>query len=538
MAKPTTRRLRVYTEEPPRDAPPPIDSLDSLSEVLEAFPAATGWSLRYVAGPEPNPPNDLTWSAPVNPGVGVPPGHLRLDPVGSDPTPAGRLGETRPCISDGRPADLQSARSLASAIAGILGELIQTRRALWKREAELAAGVPLVPRPDEQQHLAARLEAVLKGGAEAVGCQAAALYLLDDATTELKLRSSWGLPFDRMTAPARPLQGAMADLEALLGHAVVLEEAEMMRHWRAPEDFPAAVCVPVSTPTTLLGTLWVYCTASRDFNDRQTNIVEVVAGRLAADLEREMLLREGVDAAHLKRQLAAVEQLQQSQFPAVSPLLEGWELAGWTVQGEAVGGDFYDWFCLPGGLLAVTVGDAMGRGLQAAMSAGALKAALRAHGQYHREAQQALRQTNLTLWTSSAGDQYATLFYGLIQTATGRVSCSSAGQPAVLLLRQGGWESLSHCSPSLGESPETDYEPFGCELRPGEVLVVFTDGFRDAADAQGRPLGEAGVAEPLVGRLSLSAEELVALARRGLNSHAAAPDRDDRTILVIKRTEA
>ena len=176
----------------------------------------------------------------------------------------------------------------------MLGELLQTRHALWQREAELAAGVPLAPQPQQSKHLAERLEAVLRGGAMALDCQAAALYLLDDATSQLKLRSCWGLPLDRLAAPPRPLQGSIADLEALLGHAVVLEDSDVMRHWRVPEDFPAAVCVPVSTPTMILGTLWVFSERKRDFNDRQTNILEIVAGRVAADLEARCCLARGL----------------------------------------------------------------------------------------------------------------------------------------------------------------------------------------------------------------------------------------------------
>jgi sigma-B regulation protein RsbU (phosphoserine phosphatase) len=525
VAKPGTRHLKLYTEQPPEAFRPGLETLGPLTDVLEAFRRTTGWSLRYVAGPDPTPVSDLTWSAPVNPGVGVPLGHLRLDP--------GAAGPAGPSL----PVDPADPRELATALAGMFGELMRTRHALWQREAELATGVPLVAHPDQPQHLAVRLQAVLQGGAEAVGCHAAALYLLDEATTQLKLRSSWGLPPDRMTAPARPLRGAVADLEALLGHAVVLSNPELMRHWKVPESFPAAVCVPVSTPTSLLGTLWVFCHQSRDFDDRQTSIVEVVAGRLAADLHCEILLREGLDAARWKRQLSAAEQLQQSQLPTISPLLRNWDLAGWTLQSEPVGGDFYDWFCLPDGLLAVAVGDAMDRGLRAAMAASALKAALRAHGQYHRQAEQALKRINLTLWTGSAGDQKTTLFYGLIQTATGRISCCWAGQPGIVLLGKNGWKSLSHPSPPLGEGPETDYPQFACELQPGEALLAFTDGFRDATDAEGRPLGEAGVAEPLLAHLGLSADQLVDLARKTLNTHAAAADRDDRTVLVVKRTQ-
>ena len=69
-------------------------------------------------------------------------------------------------------------------------------------------------------------------------------------------------------------------------------------------------------------------------------------------------------------------------------------------------------------------------------------------------------------------------------------------------------------------------------------MVIFTDGFRDAADGQGRPLGEAGIAERLVGRVHLSADRLATLVRKTLEAHAASPVRDDRTVLIIKRTQA
>ncbi|OHB66196.1 MAG: hypothetical protein A2V70_12690 [Planctomycetes bacterium RBG_13_63_9] len=527
MAKSGSTHLKIFPERPTEVVRPQVEAVSSLPEMLDAYRQATGWSLQYVAGPEPIRPNELTWSAPVNPGVGASLGHLRLAPAES-------TSAASACV----PIDPQRARTMASATAGMLNELMQTREALWQREAELAAGVPLVPHREGEQHLAARLEAVLRGGARAIDCHAAALYLLDEATTELKLRSSWGLPFDRLTDPPRRLQGAVADLEAMLGHAVVLEDAETMRQWKVPEDFPSVVCVPVCTPTTILGTLWIYSSTKRDFTDRQTNLIEVVAGRLAADLEREMLLREGVDGAAIKRQVDAVERLQRSQLPSISPMLDGWRLSGWTNQAEGVGGDFFDWFCLPDGLLAVCVGDAMDRGLAAAMAANALKAALRAHGQYHRHAEQALKQVNLTLWTSSAGDQFATLFYGLIETATGRVSYSLAGQPGVVVVGPDGWTPLTRRFPPLGESPETDYEPFGYELRPGEAMVLFTDGVRDAADSRGRPLGEAGVAEPLVGRLDLSADQMASLIRETLRARTAAGDRDDQTVLVIRRAKA
>jgi sigma-B regulation protein RsbU (phosphoserine phosphatase) len=432
--------------------------------------------------------------------------------------------------------DRNAAAALAKSIGELLGELLQTRHALWQREAELAAGVPLVPHADEEKHLAVRLEAVLKGGAEALGCVAAALYLLDEGTTELKLRSSWGLPFDRLTAPARSLKGAVADLEALLGHAVVLNEANVIEIWNAPEDFPASICVPVSTPTTLVGTLWMFCNEHREFTEQQTNILEVVAGRLASDLEREMLLRSGTDGAELKKQIASMERVQRNGLPTIAPMLDGWDVAGWTYQAHGAGGAFHDWFCLPDGLLAFAVGRTKGEGVAAAMTANAVKSSLRAHSQYHREADRVVQQVNLTLWTSSAGDQYANLFFGLVETATGRVCCASAGRPSAMLLRPEGWESVSHAAQYLGESPEACFDQYGYELEPGEALVLFSDGRRDSENHRGRLLSDADIAKALMGKLNLTAEELAAAVRQILEANGPDADSRDRAVVVIKRT--
>ena len=528
---PHSSTLRLYTEPAARAARSAAATVASLPDVLQAFQRATGWSLHYAAGPVPKTSHakstaESSWSAAVTPGPGTAPGHLTL---------SGVEGEV-----ESTPVSFEAARGLASAIGGMLEEVLQLRRALVEREAELAAGVPLVPHPEEPEHLANRLESVLRGGAQAVGCHAAALYLLDEATSKLKLRSCWGLPLDRLTAPPRPLKGAVADLESMLGHAVVLEDVAMMHHWRAPEEFAAAVCVPISTSTTILGTLWMFSNTPRDFTAPQTNIVEVVSGRLAADLEREMLWQEGFAAAEIKKQIAAAERMQRSQLPTIAPLLDHWDLAGWTAQADSLGGDFHDWFCLPDGLLAVAVGHAMDGGVQAALAASGLKAALRAHGQYYREAQQTLKRLNLTLWTGSAGDQHATLFYGLIETATGRISTASAGNPAALVIRPDGWESLTQISARLGEGPESIYEQTGYELQPGETLALFTDGALETLGTDGKPLGEVGMGKLLQAVHAESAAEMAAILRRQLDNLAASgscipPKGRDRTVLVVKR---
>jgi len=498
--------------------------LGSLPEVLRAFQRVTGCSLQYVVGAKETDPIGLTWSAPVTPGVGTTLGLLRLDPVGSTGTPA------NPQV------DPQATRELASALAGMLGELLGAHRALWEREAELAAGIPVVRQSEPEKHLAIRLQALLQSAAQTIEGHAAALYLLDDATTSLKARSTFGLPVERLTDSPRPLRGALADLEALLGHAVVVDDRSPLPRWNPPEDFPLGVCVPIATPTTILGTLWVFSNQHRDVSDRETNLLEIVAGRLAAELEREMLLRVATDAAQWERQLAAGERLQRNQLPSVPPLLDGWDMAGWSSRSGSLGGQFFDWFFGPEGLLALTVADVAGEGVEAALTASSLRATLRSHGQYHRSVERLLNQANLTLWTGSAGDQSASLFCGLLEPTTGRLQYAVAGRLRILLITADGAVPLTQTTATLGTDPEAAYRRLNYHLEPGQSLFVMSDNPSD--DAQAGCWSDAQLAELLAKLTSAPAEEVVRLLRDRLIGVEKPDKQQSRSLLYVKRTKA
>ena len=368
-----------------------------------------------------------------------------------------------------------------------------------------------------------------------MGCQAAGVYLLDAATTELKLRSAWGLPLDRFTAPARPLGTSTADLEALAGHAVVLEDPKLAFEWNPPERFAAAVCVPISSATAPLGTLWIYSSMARPFSDAEVNIAEIVAGRVASDLEREMLLAEGVEAAQLKRQMADAQRLHLDQTQRVAPSIDGWEVAACTWPAGRLGGDFYEWYVQPDGTLSVALGDAVEQGLAAAMFAGAGRAAVRAWCETTPQPHLLLAGVNRTLWSTSAGDQVASLFCGWIDTAAGRLRYATAGHPGVILLRPGSWESLTLAALELGREPNTEYEPQQRQLQPGDVLLIVSGGVRDARDVDGHPLGDRMLAESMLAYLDLPADRLLEIAGSRVQADATANPARDRSVLVVKR---
>jgi serine phosphatase RsbU (regulator of sigma subunit) len=492
----------------------------------EAFARATGWQLQLHAGRADD--CGERWSAPLHGATGSDEGRLTLAP--SSPSYAATHSTVATSLS------LETVRPLALALANLLGDVNRTKHALWQREAELAAGVPVAVRPDERRHVAERLQCVLQGGAEALHCEAAALYLLDETTSSLKLRAMWGLPQAKLLEAARPLRGAVADLEALVGHAVVLEDTSLLPHWRCPEeDFAAAVCVPVSTSSTPLGTLWLFSRTQREFSDSQTNLAEIIAGRLAADLEREMLLTVGANAKHSDKQFEVAARWQQDRLPSVVPLLTEVEVSGWTQQASGIGGDFHDWTVLPDGRLSLAVGDAQGAPLQAGLNAAAVQAALRAHLGYRHSASQLLSRLNDTLWQGSAGDQFASFGYVIVNPETGEAELALAGSVAAVLIRADEREIFAADGPPLGTGIEPPIKVANFTLKPGECLVMLSSGVRNATDQAGLRIGEAVMGATLRRHLHEPAESLAGWLRRLLEKSGAQELSEDRTVLVCKR---
>lgn len=463
MVKPIPSYLKLVTaalEAPTVDR----DDWGGLADCCRAFEAGTGWRLEVVPGKPPLQDPNLVWSAPVNPGVGATPGHIRIVSEGGNRGP-------RPQVA------LPAAKELASALTEVWNELLRTRRALWQREAELAAGVPVSARPDEEQHLAARLEAVLAAGCAAVGCQSAGLYLLDAGTSELKLRASWRLPASRLVESARPLRGAAADLEALLGSAVVLTEPELFHYWRVPEACAAAVCLPVSSPTTPLGTLWVFSAEPREFTPAETNVLEVVTGRLAADLEREMLLGE-VNALRIASP-GGWDMPQPAAVPP-SPSLDGWDIAGWSGSVadtresclSAPGGPWCDWFHVASDQLAVCLGTSSAD-LVGAAAGTAARTALRTACDVGRGPADLLARLNAALWCGEQGGGKVGLAYALVDTHHGVVRLAQSGSTGAVAVRGSNFNSPQFISETLGAQERLVPDESRWKLSAGETLAMW-----------------------------------------------------------------
>jgi serine phosphatase RsbU (regulator of sigma subunit) len=316
----------------------------------------------------------------------------------------------------------------------------------------------------------------------------------------------------------------------LVGHAVTLEDTDLLPHWKVPEPFASAICVPVSSPTNPLGTLWLFCDRKRDFTTEQTNLVEIVAGRLASDLEREVLLSEGMRSKKVDRHFKFASHWQVSSLPTFAPVVHGWSVAGWNRQADIIGGDFYDWSILPDGMLSIAVGDADGTMMEATLVATTVQTSLKSHANYRHNAKQMVDRVNETLWTSSAGDQFSSLFYGKVDCDNGHVEFCTAGKINAYRISSRGVRRINSDTTYLGTQPESAHRKKQITLKKGESLLIASEGTCALLDGNQRPQIDAAL-EYIRENPSKTADEYVDAIGQPFES----PEGDDRTIVVIKR---
>lgn len=379
------------------------------------------------------------------------------------------MTEEMPAVSE------KAAWELLEQIDALVQRLQETENAIAAQEAQLACALGVTIRPDESEVLAGKLNESLQRAAAQTGSDAAAIYLLDECTSELKMRSCWGMPTQALSKPARPLRGSMADLEALMGNAVLLENTALAAQWQCPEDFASGMCLPIGSPTTPQGTLWLWSQHIRDFSTADIEIAKMTADKVLADIERSVLADEVVRSRSTCRSADAASLLQSTRLPDSQPLHRDFDIAGWTFQGQALGGNFHTWNLNRYGQIIAALGDAQQTGISGALVATTIQTVVESCWNVQHEPKQVLRKANDLLWSAEDGDWRGSIGYLQLDPGNAMVKYSLAGSVQAYWVGPRGFRPLKSVPTLLGVQPDTRFESDDLQLDGGEMMVLVTE---------------------------------------------------------------
>ncbi|MBR90753.1 MAG: hypothetical protein CMO66_05735 [Verrucomicrobiales bacterium] len=271
--------------------------------------------------------------------------------------------------------------------------------------------------------------------------------------------------------------------------------------------------------------------------------------RLVPAVEREV--REARDrAAHRDAEAslrAAAEQMriahdiQQRLFPAESPHLPGYELAGVSHPAEETGGDYFDYIRMQDGSLALVVGDVTGHGIGPALLMAETRAYLRILALHLEDIGDILTRANRVLAGDIDEERYVTLIMVQLRPDTGELRYTSAGHAACPWLDARGEvkRELRRTGIPLGMRPDAHYEASEpMQLEPGDLLALMTDGVEESLSPDQELFGGERVLGLLRENQGRPAKELVDALHRAARVHIAGHDQpDDYTTIILKALE-
>lgn len=265
----------------------------------------------------------------------------------------------------------------------------------------------------------------------------------------------------------------------------------------------------------------------------QTGLALEIA-RLTAAMTEEVTQRE-----RLNRELEIAREVQQRLFPQELPSIAGLDFCGACRPALGVGGDYYDFLCLPEGKLGVALGDVAGKGIAAALTMASLQASLRAEAPGTENLPSMIRKVNRLLYDATAVNRYATFFYAQYEPETRRLDFVNAGHNPPLLFRACAADSepqgLDVGGTVLGFMKDYPYASADVILEKGDLLVAFTDGISETMNKADEEWGEASLIQTVRGCHRASASEIIDRIMSAADAFAAgAQQHDDMTLVVLR----
>lgn len=465
MPRKNASHLKLHTEDPTQNEnqsdkaglQAPID----LHDLVGVFATATGWI--------PQPITKTPHQSVGMPDDTLPPLRKRIRLVSTDPIDG--------ALDSGDVGNITSEED-AWALLEQVDQLIQTIKdaegTIELQEARLATSVGVSIRKDEAEILSQRLQESLQRAVEQTASDAAAIYLLDDTTSELKMRCCHGLPKSALAGEPRPLRGALADLEALMGNAVLIENTKLAPEWNCPEDFAAAFCLPIGSPTMPQGTIWLWSSHVRDFGPTDIEIAKAASDKILVDIERSVLADEVLRTRSVNRDLESASMTQASRLPSLQPLHRDYEIGGWTYQGQALGGNFHTWNINKHGNICAALGAAVTDGPTGALVATSVQTVVETCWNARHKTTQVLRKANDILWDVEDADWRSSLCYLTIHPDSGAAELALAGDIQAFVVTPRGVRTIGGAPTPLAEQPDTTFFSEQVNLEGGELLVVVS----------------------------------------------------------------
>lgn len=437
------------------------------------------------------------------------------------------------------PTSLAAVADLAALLGPVLVQLHQRQVVVEELRETREIIAHLAVAGDLLRHLDLEvlLAKVLEAGLSTLDAQAGAVVLPQGE--RLTVRVAWGI--DAALVDALRLADGRRLVEAVFNDhaALVLEGPELERRLDRhglTVRLEALVALPLVARDRTQGVL-LLANPAHGCGPAKRRLADTLCSLAGTAIDNALLVRATIEQERLRQEIDIARSVQEKMFPASGLALGDILIEGWSRPCSETGGDYYTFVPRPGSAVAM-VGDVSGHGLGAALFTTMAHALVQQQLRAGAGLGEAFRQINDGLYYMHAG-RFMTAAAVEVDAVSGRCDYVSAGHCRGLWIHGGELRWLDSTAMPLGIMPTLDIDPPPpVALHPGDLLLLYTDGIIEAANADGITLGEGRLGDTVLAawRSQLPPRRVLELIAASVDGFTAGlPQADDLTAVAIVR---
>jgi sigma-B regulation protein RsbU (phosphoserine phosphatase) len=252
----------------------------------------------------------------------------------------------------------------------------------------------------------------------------------------------------------------------------------------------------------------------------------------------EQLLQVAKENERLNAELEIAREVQRQLYPKGVPDSKRLALTAHYQPARMVSGDYFDFHRLSETQLCFTMGDVAGKGISAALLMATVQSSFRSQmrmASSYGGTADLVTELNQQLFNNTAPEKFTTFFYGVFDESSSLLRYTNAGHLPPILLRGGEATMLEVDGMVVGAFPFARYGESSIELRPGDLLLLYTDGISEPQNAYGEMFGEERLIELLRRHATHPDAAIIQAVMRAIAEWTGSPElQDDMTILLAR----
>jgi len=312
------------------------------------------------------------------------------------------------------------------------------------------------------------------------------------------------------------------------------------RYFPAREHTRSEMVAPIISNDVVIGVFDLESDKLNAYSEDDLAVLQLLTSQVAIIIEKVRLHEQVVEKKRIQAQLEVARQVQLELLPAGDPEVDNFDISAYIFPAEEVSGDYYDWVNVFDDQIGIIVADAVGKGIPAALLMAFLRASLRVCVQIGYAPHIAFSEVNKLLRDSIKDNQFITGIYGILDFTNRTFVFSNAGQnPPLLMKSDGEYRYVEYGDVPLGMFDDSRYHQHFIRFDPGQVMVIYTDGITEAANANGEEYGQDRLAKRVLEGIQddLRAKQLIDHVRKGVADFTERKFLDDDGTLFIVKAE-